>query len=59
MNFFTGIFQGFCLVSSNTYLKTPLSGCFRLFQWRDLQGSTYFLGKYYSQEYLNVKIQHS
>ena len=23
MNFFTGIFQGFCLVSSNTYLKNP------------------------------------
>ena len=42
MNFFTGIFQGFCLLFRNTYLKEH--------PW-----VAAFLGKYYSREYFYVK----
>ena len=60
MNFSTGIFQGFCLLFRNTYLKEQLCVAASVYFNREAsQGTTYFLRKYYSREYLKVKIPHS
>ena len=54
MNFFIGIFQRFCLLFRYPYLKG------HVYFNRDIsQGSTSFLGKYYSRECLNGKISHT
>ena len=56
MNFFTGIFKGFCLLFRSTDSKE------HLFEWQlpfIFIGSNYFLGKFYSRDYLNVKLPHS
>ena len=57
MNFFTGIFQVFCLLFRNTYLKGHLKVAASVvhFNKEASQDSTYFLGKYYSKESLHVK----
>ena len=60
MNFFKEIFRGFCLLFRNTYLKQHLWVAASVYFKREVsQRSTYFLGKYYSRKYLNVKIPHS
>ena len=60
MNFFTGNFQGFYLLFRNTYLKEPIWVAASVYFNREAsQGSTYFLGKYYSRRYVNVKIPDS
>ena len=60
MNFFTGIFQRFCLLFRNTNLNEHLWAAASLYYNREAsQGSIYFLGDYYSREYLNMKILHS
>ena len=56
MNFFRVTFQGFCLLFRNTYLKELKVATSGYFNKEISQGSTYFLGRCYSQEYLNVKI---
>ena len=62
MSFFTCVFQGFCLLFSNTYLKKHLWMASSVYFNREAsQGSidVYFLGKHCYQEYLNMKILHS
>ena len=59
MNFFTGICQGFSLLFRDTDLKEHLWVAASVyFNSEASQGSTYFLGKYYSRDYLKVKIPH-
>ena len=54
---FTGIFQGFCLLFRIIFLKEHLCLDASVYFSREAsQGSTCFLLKYYSWEYLNVKI---
>ena len=53
MNFFTGVFMDFAYFLGTRIYRTPSSCCFR-----SSQRSTYLLGKYYTREYLNVKIPH-
>ena len=55
MYFFTGIFQGFCLLFRSTYRVTASVS----FNKETIRESIYFPGKYYTREYLNVKIPHS
>ena len=53
-------FQGFCLLFRNTYLKNHFSVAGLVYFNREASyWSAYFLGKYYSRKYLNVKIPHS
>ena len=60
MNFSQVFFQGFWLLFRNTYLKDHLSVAASIYFNRQAsQWSTYFRGKYYSRNYLNVKIPHS
>ena len=62
MSFFTCVFQGFCLLFSNTYLKKHLWMASSVYLNREAsQGciDVYFLGKHCYQEHLNMKILHS
>ena len=60
MNFFTGIFHRFCLLFRNIYLKEQFWMAASVYFNREAsQRSIHFLEKYYSREYLNVKITHS
>ena len=60
MNFFTGIFVVFCLLFRSTHLKEHLCVVASVFFNREAsQGSAYFLEKYYSWSYLNMKIPDS
>ena len=59
MNFFTGIFPGFCLLFRNTYLKEHVWVAASVyFNNMASIGSTHFLEKYYFREYLNVIVPH-
>ena len=55
MYFFTCIFQGLCLLFRSTYRVTASVS----FNRETIRGSIYFPGKYYTREYLNMKIPHS
>ena len=58
MNFFRVIFQGFCYILGT--LKEHLWMAASVYFNREVsQGNTYFLWKYYSREYINVKIPRS
>ena len=60
MNFFTCIFQGLCLPSRKTYLKEHLEWLLLLISIEKLHKAVQFsYKKYYSREYLSVKITHS
>ena len=60
MNFFAVIFQGYCLLFRETYLNEHLYVAASFCSNRKTsQGRTYFLGKYNSREYFNLKIPHS
>ena len=60
MKFFTGIFERFWILLRNTYAKVYLWVAASVYFNREAsQESIYFLGKYYSWRYLNVKIPHS
>ena len=61
INFFKDVFQGFCLLFGNTdFLKEHPWVVISVYFDREVsKGSTFFLGIYYSQEYLNVKIPYS
>ena len=58
--FILRIFKKFCLLFRNNCLREHLWVAASVYSNSYvLQGSTYFLGKYYSRKYLNVKITHS